>query len=80
MTTLEKFETAYESLVKARIADRNTRQALGGNLPAHKVRKYKQVISDSNVALINAQQKAIGLYKKLNTREQILVQRAGVNL
>lgn len=78
MTTLETFNEAYAGLVNARVRYRNTKQALTGNLPKHKIDKYKQVVSDSDVAVRNATSRVEVLFKKLNTREQIEVSHQGV--
>lgn len=72
---LEKFKELNEELRKATYLERNTRQALTGNLPKKKLKLYEPVVTKAYVDKLNASQRAEGAYKKLSMAERELVAR-----
>lgn len=73
MTNLEKFVEANKAYKQAKTKERNTRQALTGNLPKHKLKKYESVVLSAHINLRNAGERLRGAYNNLSTQDKFMV-------
>jgi len=69
---LKMFKQRNEELRKATYLERNTRQALTGNLPKRKIKEYEPVVTKAYVDKLNASQKAAAAFKKLSVVDKAI--------